>query len=153
MKKVIHTDDAPEAIGTYSQAVLADKFLFISGQIGLDPATMELVEGFEEETIQVFRNISSICKEAGCSINDVIKFNVLLTDLSNFQKVNEIMEKVLEAAVMAMKRRKTWRRKYQQDLDWKVLVVSAMLLELEIVKNLGKTKRKKGRLESVSVTP
>ena len=96
MKKVIHTDDAPEAIGTYSQAVLADKFLFISGQIGLDPATMELVEGFEEETIQVFRNISAICEEAGCSINDVIKFNVLLTDLSNFQKVNEIMEKVLE---------------------------------------------------------
>ncbi|MEC7197591.1 MAG: RidA family protein [Pseudomonadota bacterium] len=96
MKKVIHTDDAPKAIGTYSQAVLADKFLFISGQIGLDPATMELVEGFEEETIQVFRNISAICKEADCSINDVIKFNVLLTDLSNFQKVNEIMEKVLE---------------------------------------------------------
>jgi reactive intermediate/imine deaminase len=96
MKKVIHTDDAPKAIGTYSQAVLADKFLFISGQIGLDPATMELVEGFEEETIQVFRNISAICKEAGCSINDVIKFNVLLTDLSNFQKVNEIMEKALE---------------------------------------------------------
>lgn len=96
MKKVIHTDDAPKAIGTYSQAVLADKFLFISGQIGLDPTTMELVEGFEEETIQVFRNISAICKEAGCSINDVIKFNVLLTDLSNFQKVNEIMEKVLE---------------------------------------------------------
>ena len=96
MKKVIHTDDAPEAIGTYSQAVLADKFLFISGQIGLDPTTMELVEGFEEETIQVFRNISAICEEAGCSINDVIKFNVLLTDLSNFQKVNEIMEKFLE---------------------------------------------------------
>jgi reactive intermediate/imine deaminase len=96
MKKVIHTDEAPKAIGTYSQAVLADKFLFISGQIGLDPATMELVEGFEEETIQVFSNISAICKEAGCSINDVIKFNVLLTDLSNFQKVNDIMEKVLE---------------------------------------------------------
>ena len=75
---------------------MADKFLFISGQIGLDPATMELVEGFEDETIQVFRNISAICEEAGCSINDVIKFNVLLTDLSNFQKVNEIMEKVLE---------------------------------------------------------
>ena len=96
MKKVIHTDDAPEAIGTYSQAVLADKFLFISGQIGLDPGTMELVEGFEEETIQVLKNISSICEEAGCSINDVIKFNVLLTDLSNFQKVNEIMESALE---------------------------------------------------------
>ena len=96
MKKVIHTDEAPEAIGTYSQAVLADKFLFISGQIGLDPTTMELVEGFEEEIIQVFNNISAICNEAGCTINNVIKFNVLLTDLSNFQKVNEIMEKVLE---------------------------------------------------------
>ena len=96
MKKIIHTDNAPKAIGTYSQAVLADKFLFISGQIGLDPSTMELVVGFEEETIQVLKNISSICKEAGCSINDVIKFNVLLTDLSNFQKVNEIMESALE---------------------------------------------------------
>ena len=96
MKKIIHTDNAPIAIGTYSQAVLADKFLFISGQIGLDPGTMELVEGFEEETIQVLKNISSICEEAGCSINDVIKFNVLLTDLSNFQKVNEIMESALE---------------------------------------------------------
>ena len=96
MKKIIHTDNAPKAIGTYSQAVLADKFLFISGQIGLDPGTMELVEGFREETIQVLKNISSICEEAGCSINDVIKFNVLLTDLSNFQKVNEIMESALE---------------------------------------------------------
>jgi len=96
VKKIIHTDEAPEAIGTYSQAVLADKFLFISGQIGLDPATMELAEGFEEETNQVFKNISAICKEAGCSINDVIKFNVLLTDLSNFQKVNEIMERILK---------------------------------------------------------
>tara|TARA_A100001015_G_C14869175_1_gene663626 strand:- start:622 stop:999 length:378 start_codon:yes stop_codon:yes gene_type:complete len=96
VKKIIHTDNAPKAIGTYSQAVLADKFLFISGQIGLDPDTMELVEGFEEETIQVLKNISSICEEAGCSINDVIKFNVLLTDLSNFQKVNEIMESALE---------------------------------------------------------
>ena len=96
MKKIIHTDNAPKAIGTYSQAVLADKFLFISGQIGLDPVTMELVEGFEDETIQVLKNISSICEEAGCSINDVIKFNVLLTDLSNFQKVNEIMESALE---------------------------------------------------------
>ena len=96
MKKIIHTDNAPKAIGTYSQAVLADKFLFISGQIGLDPGTMELVEGFEEETIQVLKNISSICEEADCSINDVIKFNVLLTDLSNFQKVNEIMESALE---------------------------------------------------------
>ena len=96
MKKIIHTDNAPKAIGTYSQAVLADKFLFISGQIGLDPGTMELVEGFEEEIIQVLKNISSICEEADCSINDVIKFNVLLTDLSNFQKVNEIMESALE---------------------------------------------------------
>ena len=96
MKKIIHTDNAPKAIGTYSQAVLADKFLFISGQIGLDPGTMELVEGFEEEIIQVLKNISSICEEAGCSINDEIKFNVLLTDVSNFQKVNEIMESALE---------------------------------------------------------
>ena len=96
MKKIINTKKSPAPIGPYNQAILKDNILFISGQIGLDPATMELVEGFEEETIQVFRNISAICKEAGCSINDVIKFNVLLTDLSNFQKVNEIMEKVLE---------------------------------------------------------
>ena len=96
MKKIIYSNNAPKAIGTYSQAILADKFLFISGQIGLDPATMKLVKGFEEETTQVFKNITSICEEAGYSINDVVKFNILLTDLSNFQKVNEIMESTLE---------------------------------------------------------
>ena len=96
VKKIIYSDNAPKAIGTYSQAILADKFLFISGQIGLDPATMKLVKGFEEETIQVFKNITSICEEVGYSINDVVKFNILLTDLSNFQKVNEIMESTLE---------------------------------------------------------
>ena len=96
VKKIIYSDNAPKAIGTYSQAILADKFLFISGQIGLDPATMKLVKGFEEETIQVFKNITSICEEAGYSINDVVKFNILLTDLTNFQKVNEIMESTLE---------------------------------------------------------
>ena len=84
MKKVIHTDDAPEAIGTYSQAVLADKFLFISGQIGLDPTTMELVEGFEEETIQVFRNVSAICKEAGLP-NGVV--NILTGDGTVGEKI------------------------------------------------------------------
>ena len=96
VKKIIYSDNAPKAIGTYSQAILAGKFLFISGQIGLDPATMKLVKGFKEETIQVFKNITSICEEAGYSINDVVKLNILLTDLTNFQKVNEIMESTLE---------------------------------------------------------
>ena len=90
MKK-IETDNAPKAIGTYSQAVKVNGFLFISGQIPLDPSTMELVEGIENQINQVFENIKQILKADGMDFSDVVKLSVLLEDLSHFEKVNEIM--------------------------------------------------------------
>ena len=90
MKK-IETEMAPKAIGTYSQAVKVNGFLFISGQIPLDPSTMELVEGIENQINQVFENINQILKADGMDFSNVVKLSVLLDDLSHFEKVNEIM--------------------------------------------------------------
>ncbi|MFN3545188.1 MAG: RidA family protein [Thiobacillus sp.] len=90
-KTIIHTTDAPAAIGTYSQAVRVDKTVYLSGQIGLDPASMQLVEGIEGQIHQVFRNLSAVAKAAGGSLDDVVKLNMYLTDLTHFPKVNEIM--------------------------------------------------------------
>ena len=92
--KIIETDNAPKAIGTYSQAVKANGFLFISGQIPLDPSTMELVEGIENQINQVFENINQILKADGMDFSNVVKLSVLLEDLSNFEKVNEIMANI-----------------------------------------------------------
>ena len=92
--KIIETDNAPKAIGTYSQAVKVNGFLFISGQIPLDPSTMELVEGIENQINQVFENINQILKADGMDFSNVIKLSVLLEDLSNFEKVNEIMANI-----------------------------------------------------------
>ena len=89
--KIIDTDNAPKAIGTYSQAVKVNGFLFISGQIPLDPSTMELVEGIENQINQVFENINQILKADGMDFSNVVKLSVLLDDLSHFEKVNEIM--------------------------------------------------------------
>ena len=92
--KTIETDNAPKAIGTYSQAVKVNGFLFISGQIPLDPSTMELVEGIENQINQVFENIKQILKADGMDFSNVVKLSVLLEDLSNFEKVNEIMANI-----------------------------------------------------------
>ena len=92
--KIIETDNAPKAIGTYSQAVKVKGFLFISGQIPLDPSTMELVEGIENQINQVFENINQILKADGMDFSNVVKLSVLLEDLSNFEKVNEIMANI-----------------------------------------------------------
>ena len=92
--KIIETDNAPKAIGTYSQAVKVDGFLFISGQIPLDPSTMELVEGIENQINQVFENINQILKADGMDFSNVVKLSVLLEDLSHFEKVNEIMASI-----------------------------------------------------------
>ena len=92
--KIIETDDAPKAIGTYSQAVKVNGFLFISGQIPLDPSTMELVEGIENQINQVFENINQILKADGMDFSNVVKLSVLLEDLSHFEKVNEIMASI-----------------------------------------------------------
>ncbi|MGC3537569.1 RidA family protein [Pseudomonas aeruginosa] len=90
-KTVIHTDNAPAAIGTYSQAIKAGNTVYVSGQIPLDPKTMELVEGFEEQTVQVFENLQAVIEASGGYLHDVAKLNIFLTDLSHFAKVNEIM--------------------------------------------------------------
>ena len=92
--KIIETDNAPKAIGTYSQAVKVNGFLFISGQIPLDPSTMELVEGIENQINQVFENINQILKADGMDFSNLVKLSVLLEDLSHFEKVNEIMASI-----------------------------------------------------------
>ena len=92
--KIIETDDAPKAIGTYSQAIKVNGFLFISGQIPLDPLTMELVEGIENQINQVFENINQILKADGMDFSNVVKLSVLLEDLNHFEKVNEIMANI-----------------------------------------------------------
>ena len=91
MKQIIATPNAPAAIGTYSQAVRAGNTVYLSGQIPLDPATMQLVEGFEAQVRRVFDNLKAVCEAAGGSLNDLVKVNVYLIDLANFAKVNEIM--------------------------------------------------------------
>ncbi|MBF7682810.1 RidA family protein [Acinetobacter sp. B5B] len=90
-RQVIHSDNAPAAIGTYSQAVLVEKTLYLSGQIGLHPQTMELADGIEAQIRQVFENVKSVCEAANASLADIAKLNIFMTDLSHFQLVNQIM--------------------------------------------------------------
>ncbi len=90
-KTIISTPDAPQAIGTYSQAVKVGDAVYLSGQIGLDPATMYLVEGIEAQIHQVFRNLRAVAEAAGGGLADVAKLNIFLTDLGHFARVNEIM--------------------------------------------------------------
>jgi reactive intermediate/imine deaminase len=90
-RTIIQSPNAPAAIGTYSQAVRVDDTVFLSGQIGLDPETMQLVEGIEAQIHQVFGNLRAVCEAAGGSLSDVVKLNVYLTDLGHFARVNEIM--------------------------------------------------------------
>lgn len=96
MKKIIHTDKAPAAIGTYSQAVQAGDTLYLSGQIPLIPDTMELVEDFNEQVHQVFKNLTAVCEAAGGSLQDIVKLNIFMLDLANFATVNEIMTEYFE---------------------------------------------------------
>lgn len=90
-KTIIATADAPAAIGTYSQAVKVGNTVYLSGQIGLDPVTMQMVEGIEAQIHQVFSNLRAVATAAGGGLGDVVKLNVFLTDLGHFAKVNEIM--------------------------------------------------------------
>jgi len=91
-RSVIQTDDAPRAIGTYSQAVRVDNTVYLSGQIPLDPASMELVNGdMEAMIVRVFDNLQAVAAAAGGSLADVVKLNVFLTDLAHFALVNEVM--------------------------------------------------------------
>jgi len=95
-RTVISTDKAPAAIGTYSQAIKAGNTVYLSGQIPLDPTTMELVDGFEAQTVQVFENLKAVAEAAGGSLKDVVKLNIFLTDLGNFATVNEVMSRYFQ---------------------------------------------------------
>ena len=91
-KTIIQTDKAPQAIGTYSQAIKVDKTVYLSGQIPLIPETMELNDATIEDQInQVFKNLIAVCEASGGQLNDIVKLNIFLTDLVHFPTVNEIM--------------------------------------------------------------
>jgi reactive intermediate/imine deaminase len=90
-KQIIQTPDAPAAIGTYSQAIRVGDTVYLSGQIGLEPGTMQMAEGIDAQIHQVFQNLRAVSSAADSSFNDLVKLNVYLTDLANFAKVNEIM--------------------------------------------------------------
>ena len=92
-RQIISTVAAPAAIGTYSQAVHADNTIYLSGQIGLDPASMQLADGIDAQIVRVFENLKAVATAAGVTLNDAVKFNIYLTDLANFSKVNETMAK------------------------------------------------------------
>ena len=97
MKQIITTDKAPQAIGTYSQAVRHGDTVYLSGQIALIPETMELLEGDIDGRIhQVFKNLSAVCEAAGGSLQDIAKLNIFLTDMSHFATVNSIMAQYFE---------------------------------------------------------
>ena len=90
-KQPIHTDAAPQAIGTYSQAMRAGDTVYLSGQIGLDPATMQMVDGIDAQIHRVFQNLQAVAQAAGAGLDHAVKFTVYLTDLAHFARVNEIM--------------------------------------------------------------
>ena len=96
-KAVIHSDKAPKAIGTYSQAVKVSDTVYLSGQIPLIPETMEMIEGdFAAQATQVFKNLQAVCEAANGSLKNIVKLNIYLTDLSNFPIVNEVMSQFFE---------------------------------------------------------
>ena len=91
MKKVITTTQAPAAIGPYSQAIQVDGFLFASGQLGINPATNDFVQGgVKEQTLQAFRNIGAVLTEAGYTVQDIVKTTVFLSDMADFAAMNEV---------------------------------------------------------------
>jgi len=94
-KAPIHSKDAPAAIGTYSQAIRAGDTVYISGQIGFDPATMQLVEGIDAQIDRVFRNLAAIALAADLSLERAVRMTVYLTDLAHFARVNEVMARYL----------------------------------------------------------
>jgi reactive intermediate/imine deaminase len=97
MKQIISTPQAPAAIGTYSQAVRVDRTVYLSGQIGLDPASMQMVDGIDAQIHQVFKNLAAVASAADGTLADVVKLNVFLTDLGHFPRVNEIMAQYFSA--------------------------------------------------------
>jgi reactive intermediate/imine deaminase len=90
-KEIINTKNAPSAIGTYSQAIKAGNTVYLSGQIGLNPSTMEMLEGVEQQTHQVFKNMQSVVEASGGTMQDIVKLNIYLTSMSNFAIINQVM--------------------------------------------------------------
>jgi reactive intermediate/imine deaminase len=95
VKAAIHSKEAPAAIGTYSQAIRAGDTVYISGQIGFDPATMQLVDGIDAQIERVFRNLAAIALAADLSLERAVRMTVYLTDLAHFARVNEVMARYL----------------------------------------------------------
>ncbi|WP_096185954.1 RidA family protein [Evansella halocellulosilytica] len=95
-KKIVQTNEAPSAIGPYSQAVISGDIVYSSGQIGLDPETGEMKEGLEAQTKQVFANVKAVLQAANCSMNDVIKVTVFMKDMNDFVRVNELYAEQFE---------------------------------------------------------
>ena len=96
-KHIIATDKAPQAIGTYSQAVKVGSTVYLSGQIPLDPVSMQIVsDDFEAQVVQVFENLTAVCEAAGGSLANIVKLNIFMTDLSHFATVNEIMGRFMQ---------------------------------------------------------
>lgn len=91
MKSAIHTAEAPAAIGAYSQAIRAGDTVYLSGQIGLDPKTMQLVEGIDAQIQRVFANLAAVARAAGLGLDRTVRMTVYLTDLAHFSRVNEVM--------------------------------------------------------------
>ena len=91
MKRIIATADAPAAIGPYSQAVRSGNTVYLSGQIGLDPVTMQMAEGIDAQTARVFDNLKAVAAAAGGALADAVKVNIYVTDLANFARVNDAM--------------------------------------------------------------
>ncbi len=92
-KTIISSTKAPAAIGTYSQAVKVGDTVYLSGQIGLDPTSMQMVDGIDAQIVRVFENLKAVAEAAGGSLVNIVKINIYLTDLGNFAKVNETMAK------------------------------------------------------------
>ncbi|KRP60011.1 Rid family detoxifying hydrolase [Pseudomonas trivialis] len=96
-KSAVHSDNAPAAMGTYSQAVKVNDTVYFTGQIALHPQTMILAEGFEAQVVQVFENLAAVAMAAGGSMKDIVRLGIFLTDLSNFGTVNEVMTRYFNA--------------------------------------------------------
>jgi reactive intermediate/imine deaminase len=104
-KQVVQTPNAPHAIGTYSQAIRAGSTVYLSGQIGLDPATMQLVEGIDAQAQRVFQNLQAVAAAAGANLDDAVKLTVFLTDLAHFARLNEIMSQYFKLPYPSRSRR------------------------------------------------
>lgn len=89
-RTVIHTEHAPAAVGPYSQAIQTEQFIFLSGQLGLDPATGELQDGLEAQTQQIIQNLRSVLEKAGSSLDQIVKTTIFLTDMADFAQVNAV---------------------------------------------------------------